>query len=89
MGRFIALPYGLTCYAVFLFTTLYTVGFVSGVAAPKTIDTQTTVPMAEASVISLLLICVFAVQHSVMARKSMKFSSSQRDRRQQGQTGRR
>jgi len=72
MGRLIALLYGLVCYAVFLFTTLYAVGFVSGVAAPKTIDTGTIVPMAEASVINLLLICVFAVQHSVMARKQFK-----------------
>jgi methanethiol S-methyltransferase len=72
MGRLIALVYGLACYVVFLFTTLYAVGFVSGVAVPKTIDTGIIVPMAEASVINLLLICVFAVQHSVMARKPFK-----------------
>jgi protein-S-isoprenylcysteine O-methyltransferase Ste14 len=72
MGRLIALVYGLACYAVFLFTTLYAVGFVSGVAVPKTIDSGMIVPMAEASVIDLLLICVFAVQHSVMARKPFK-----------------
>jgi len=72
MGRLIALVYGLACYAVFLFTTLYAVGFVSGVAVPKTIDSGMIVPMAEGSVIDLLLICVFAVQHSVMARKPFK-----------------
>jgi protein-S-isoprenylcysteine O-methyltransferase Ste14 len=72
MGRFIALLYGLICYAVFVVTTFYAVGFVSGVAVPKTIDTGTIMPMAEASVIDLLLICVFAVQHSVMARKQFK-----------------
>jgi methanethiol S-methyltransferase len=72
MGRFIALLYGLTCYAVFVLTTVYAVGFVSGVAVPKTIDSGTVVPTAEASAVNLLLICAFAVQHSVMARKQFK-----------------
>ena len=72
MGRFIALLYGLSCYVVFLFTTLYAVGFVSGVAVPKTIDTGPIGPAAEASIINLTLICVFAIQHSVMARKRFK-----------------
>jgi methanethiol S-methyltransferase len=72
MGRFIALLYGLVCYAVFSFTMLYAVGFVSGVVVPKTIDTGTVVPMAEASVINLFLIFIFAIQHSVMARKQFK-----------------
>ncbi len=70
MGRFIAFLYGLACYIVFFFTTLYAVGFVSGAAVPKTIDAGINVPMAEISVINLLLICVFAVQHSVMALRS-------------------
>jgi protein-S-isoprenylcysteine O-methyltransferase Ste14 len=72
MGRFIALLYGLLCYAVFLFTTLYAVGFASGVAVPKTIDTGSIGPAAEAFIIDLLLICVFTIQHSVMARKQFK-----------------
>jgi methanethiol S-methyltransferase len=72
MGRFIALLYGLVCYAVFFLTTLYAVGFVSGVAVPKTIDSGTIIPSVEAFVVDLLLICVFAVQHSVMARKQFK-----------------
>jgi protein-S-isoprenylcysteine O-methyltransferase Ste14 len=72
MGRIIALLYGLACYAVFFSTALYAVGFVSGVAVPKTIDSGTVVPMAEASVINLLLIFIFAIQHSVMARKQFK-----------------
>jgi methanethiol S-methyltransferase len=72
MGRFIALLYGLACYAVFFLATLYAVGFVSGVPVPKTIDSGTVVPTAEASAVNLLLICVFAVQHSVMASKQFK-----------------
>ena len=72
MGRFIVFLYGLACYAVFFFTTLYAVGFVSGVAVPKTIDTGTIVPAVQASAVNLLLICGFAIQHSVMARRQFK-----------------
>jgi protein-S-isoprenylcysteine O-methyltransferase Ste14 len=72
MGRFIAFLYGMACYAAFFFTTVYAVGFVSGVAVPKTIDTGTIVPTMEASAVNLLLICLFAIQHSVMARRQFK-----------------
>jgi protein-S-isoprenylcysteine O-methyltransferase Ste14 len=72
MGRFIAFLYGLVCYAAFFFTTLYAVGFVSGFVVPKTIDTGTIVATGRALAADLLLICVFAIQHSVMARKQFK-----------------
>src|SRR6266702_3580178 len=72
MDRLIAFLYGLACYVIFFLTMLYAVGFVSGVAVPKTIDTGTIVPTVEASAVNLLLICVFAIQHSVMARKHFK-----------------
>jgi methanethiol S-methyltransferase len=72
MGRFIAFLYGLVCYAVFFVTFLYAVGFVSGLVVPKTIDTGTVVPAVEAFVVNLLLMSVFAIQHSVMARRQFK-----------------
>ncbi|MCW3477187.1 methanethiol S-methyltransferase [Limobrevibacterium gyesilva] len=72
MGRFIAFLYGLASYAVFFATFLYAIGFVSGLGVPKTIDTGTVVPMAQACIANLLLMSVFAVQHSVMARKPFK-----------------
>jgi protein-S-isoprenylcysteine O-methyltransferase Ste14 len=72
MNRLSAFLYGLACYAVFFFTMLYAVGFVSGVAVPKTIDTGTVVSAVEASAMDLLLVLVFAIQHSVMARKNFK-----------------
>jgi methanethiol S-methyltransferase len=72
MGRFIAFLYGLASYAVFFVTFLYAVGFVSGLVVPKTIDTGTVVPAAEAFVVNLLLMSVFAIQHSVMARRQFK-----------------
>ena len=39
---------------------------------PKTIDTGTVVPMAEALIVNLLLMSLFAIQHSVMARQQFK-----------------
>src|SRR6266851_4920960 len=72
MGRFIAFLYGLASYVVFFVTILYAVGFVAGLVVPKTIDTGTVVPMAEVFVVNLLLMSVFAIQHSVMARKRFK-----------------
>jgi protein-S-isoprenylcysteine O-methyltransferase Ste14 len=72
MGRFIAFLYGLAAYLVFFFTFLYAIGFVSGLAVPKTIDTGAVVPVAEALIVNLLLMSLFAIQHSGMARRQFK-----------------
>jgi protein-S-isoprenylcysteine O-methyltransferase Ste14 len=72
MGRFIAFLYGLASYLVFFVTFLYAIGFVSGLLVPKTIDTGTVGSMGEAFIVNLLLMSLFAVQHSVMARKQFK-----------------
>jgi methanethiol S-methyltransferase len=72
MGRFIGFLYGLASYAVFFVTFLYAAGFVSGLVVPKTIDSGTAVSTVEAFAVNLLLMSVFAIQHSVMARKQFK-----------------
>jgi protein-S-isoprenylcysteine O-methyltransferase Ste14 len=72
MGRLIAFLYGVLSYLVFFATILYAIGFVSGILVPKTIDTGSAVPLAEAVIVNLLLMSLFAVQHSVMARKAFK-----------------
>ncbi len=72
MGRLIALLYGLAAYLVFFFAFLYAIGFVEGLWVPKTIDTGTVVPTTEALIVNLLLMSLFAVQHSVMARRQFK-----------------
>jgi protein-S-isoprenylcysteine O-methyltransferase Ste14 len=72
MSRLIAFLYGLACYLLFFVTLLYAIGFVEGLVVPKTIDSGTVVPMTEALIVNLLLLTVFAVQHSVMARKPFK-----------------
>src|SRR5580658_1577703 len=72
MSRLLAFLYGLASYALFFVTFLYAVGFVSGLVVPKTIDSGVTVPMNTALTIDLLLMSVFAIQHSVMARPQFK-----------------
>ena len=72
MTRMLAFLYGLVSYLVFFGTFLYAIGFVEGLVVPKTIDTGTVVPFAEALIVNLLLMSLFAVQHSLMARKQFK-----------------
>jgi protein-S-isoprenylcysteine O-methyltransferase Ste14 len=72
MSRFIAFLYGLAAYFAFFGTILYAIGFVEGLVVPKTIDTGAVVPLVEALIVNVLLMSVFAVQHSVMARKQFK-----------------
>jgi len=72
MGALVAFLYGIASYLVFFITFLYAIGFVTGVLVPKTIDTGTVVPTSEALGINLLLMSIFAIQHSVMARKQFK-----------------
>src|SRR5580692_11139685 len=72
MGRLIGFLYGLVSYVIFFITFLYAVGFVTGLAVPKTIDNGPAAPFAQALVINLALMSVFAIQHSVMARQGFK-----------------
>ena len=72
MARLSAFLYGLAAYVVFFGTFLYAIGFVAGLVVPKTFDTGTVVPMAEALVVNILLMSLFAIQHSVMARRQFK-----------------
>jgi protein-S-isoprenylcysteine O-methyltransferase Ste14 len=72
MGKIVAALYGLAAYLVFFVTFVYFIGFIIGLMVPKTIDTGPIVPMAEAIVVNMLLMSLFVVQHSVMARKQFK-----------------
>jgi len=70
--RVAAFLYGLVAYLVFFAAFLYAVGFVADLVVPKTIDDGPASSIAEALTINLLLMTLFAVQHSLMARKQFK-----------------
>jgi protein-S-isoprenylcysteine O-methyltransferase Ste14 len=72
MKRLLALVYGLAAYAISLATTLYAVGFIGNLLVPKTLDSEPHAPWAQALLVNLLLLLVFALQHSVMARPGFK-----------------
>jgi len=71
-SRVLAFLYGLAAYALFFITILYAIGFVMGLVVPKDIDIGAPAALGEAIVVDLALMSLFAVQHSVMARKPFK-----------------
>jgi protein-S-isoprenylcysteine O-methyltransferase Ste14 len=70
--RITIFAYGLACYALFLGTFLYSIAFIGGVGVPRSIDGPGEGAGGLGVAIDLALMTVFALQHSVMARRSFK-----------------
>jgi methanethiol S-methyltransferase len=64
--------YGSFCYLIFLGTFLYAIGFIGNFGVPTTLDGPATGTLIVSLAIDVGLLLLFAVQHSVMARKWFK-----------------
>jgi protein-S-isoprenylcysteine O-methyltransferase Ste14 len=73
MSRAATLLFAMIAYAIFFATFLYLICFVGNFPfAPVTVDVGPSSPVATAVVIDLILIAMFGIQHSVMARQGFK-----------------
>src|SRR5688572_72920 len=68
----ISFLYGTAVYAFFLATFCYAIAFVANLWVPKTIDSGAAPGIVEAIVVNTVLLAIFALQHSIMARRSFK-----------------
>ncbi len=72
MNRIVSFIYGTLCYLLFLATFLYAVAFIGNIGLSKTLDGEATAPFGQALLVNTLLLALFAVQHSAMARPAFK-----------------
>jgi len=72
MNKISALIYGIIGILLFNATSFYFIGFVGDFVVPKTIDSGVVVPFVQALTIDIVLIALFGLQHSVMARLRFK-----------------
>ena len=72
IGRYAVFAYGVVCYCIFLFTFLYACGFVGNIVVPRSIDSTPIIPLGNALLVNVLLLGLFGLQHSGMARKEFK-----------------
>jgi methanethiol S-methyltransferase len=70
--RVLFFVYGAAAYLIFLGTFLYAIAFVGGFAVPSRLDGDAHTSLPAALAIDCALLAVFAVQHSVMARRWFK-----------------
>ncbi len=76
MGPVLILLYGIVAYLIAMASIAYAIGFVGNYWVPKSIDSGSVGPLGEALVVNILLLGLFAIQHSGMARRGFKKAST-------------
>src|SRR5262249_18675116 len=72
MKRSLFFAYGVVVYLIFLGVFVYAIGFIGDFGVPTTVDGPARGPLTEALAVDVALLGLFAVQHSVMARRWFK-----------------
>ncbi len=72
MRALLSFVYGVAAYVACLAALLYFIGFSANLLVPKSVDVGAGAPWPQALGTDLLLMILFGVQHSVMARRGFK-----------------
>ena len=68
----LTLLFGVVTYVIFFGTFLYQIGFVTNMVVSKGIDHGSVTPAVQAAGMNILLLSLFAIQHTIMARLKFK-----------------